>query len=73
MNIVPLNAGPKPPSDLARQLRDIADAVERGEVVDLVAAYMQTGAYEFLYGTSLSTGLELATLLQHRCIERFKV
>lgn len=65
-----LEVGPKAPSDLSAHLRSVADAVDRGEIVAAVLATMGK-EYEFHYGGSLSQCLELATLLQHRCAERF--
>lgn len=72
-NLVRLDVGPKAPADLSRNLRDIADAIDRGEVTALVAGLVYNGGYEFVYGASYSACLELATLLQHRCIEKFKL
>ena len=72
MNIVSLNAGPKPPSDLSKTLREIADAVDRGEVTDFVGAYTNADTYRFVYGTSLSHSLVLVRLLDYECVERFK-
>jgi hypothetical protein len=71
-NIVLLDAGPKAPSDLSRQLRDIADAVDRGEVTGLVAGYFSGNEFEFLYGASIRGCLELATILQYRCIRKYE-
>jgi hypothetical protein len=72
-DLIALNAGPKAPSGLSAELRSLADAIDRGEVTSVVAAYVNGGHFDFVYGASLSSGLELATLLQHRCIERFKL
>ncbi len=71
MEIVSLNAGPKAPSDLSAQLRKLADAVDRNEVTGMVGAYIENGAYQMLYGSSLTDALVLAALLQNCCIRRF--
>lgn len=60
-------------SDLARQLRDMADAVERGEIVDFVASYIQRGEYQTFYAAALDQSLVLASLLLRRCVDRFFV
>lgn len=65
-----LDSGPRAPASLAADLRAIADAVDRKEVVALVAAYMGKD-YTFLYGASVRDGLELATLLQNKCLQRY--
>ncbi|HEU4344770.1 MAG TPA: hypothetical protein VFU31_24745 [Candidatus Binatia bacterium] len=72
---MPLNVilwKPKAPADLSAQLREIADAVDRGEVTALVAAMTRGKEFSFVYGASIRDGLELATLLQHRSVERYK-
>lgn len=70
--IVPL-VKPRVDSELVRTLREIADAAERGEVVELVAAYVHANEYKFVYGASLTESLVLVSLLQHRCVQRFKI
>lgn len=60
------------PSDFAGVLRDLADAVERGEVAQCAVACVRGGAFEFLLPSSLHDSLVLAALLHHRCVERFK-
>jgi hypothetical protein len=72
MEIVSLNAGPKPPVNLAKDLRACADAVDRGEIVDFIGAYIQAGNYCFLYGSTLVDGLVLSTMLQDNCVQRMR-
>lgn len=67
-----INAGPRAPTDLSRQLRELADSVDRGEITELIAAYPMKGEYEFLYGASLRDALTLSILLHHRCVLRFE-
>ena len=70
--VVAASFGQKAPDNLAADLRKIADAVDRGEITAMVAAFVEKGEYSFHYAASISSGLELATLLQHRCLERYK-
>lgn len=72
MIVVPLSK-PKVDLELVKTLREIADAAERGEAVDLVAAYTHANEYKFVYGASLTDSLVLVSLLQSRCVERFKL
>lgn len=69
---ISLNAGPKAPPDLSREVREIADAIDRGEVTALVAALVRGSEFSFVHGASIRDCLELATLLQARCIERYR-
>lgn len=71
-NLVRLNVGPRAPSDLSAQLREIADAIDRGEVTALVASMVRGNEFSFVYGASIRDSLELATILQSRCIERYR-
>lgn len=71
--VVPITAKPKKiDAELSRTLREIADAVDRGEVVEMVASYIHENEYKFVYGASLADCLVLVSLLQHRCVQRFK-
>lgn len=72
MEIVKPAFGPQAPKDLSQKLRAIADAVDRGEIVDFVGAYIEGGNYCFLYGSSLQTELILSTLVHANCIQRFR-
>ncbi len=65
-----IDAGPRAPADLSERLREIADAVDRGEIV---AAVIATAGkeFEFHFSGSLRECLELATLLQSRSVERY--
>ena len=71
-DIVLLDSGARAPDDLPEKLRALADAVERREVTALVAAYVCADKFEFLYSASVSNGMELATLLHSRCLERYR-
>lgn len=71
-NLVRLDVGPKAPSDLSKTLREIADAIDRGEVTALVAGLVRGNEFEWVYGASIKDGLELATLLTARCLKRYE-
>lgn len=71
-DLVRLDVGPKAPADLSRQLREIADAIDRGEITALVAGLVRTSGYDFVYGASYRDCLELAALLQYRCLRRYE-
>jgi hypothetical protein len=71
-NIVNVAFGPRAPGDLSQRLREIADAVDRGEVTSLVGAYVEAGDYCFLFGASISDGLILSTLMHDRALGQFK-
>lgn len=60
--------GKQAPSDLAQRLRDLADAVDRGECVELVACYVQDDEYQFLYGASMMNSIGMAAMLQQRAL-----
>lgn len=67
-----IKAGPKAAADLSASLRGLADAVDRGEIIDLIGAYVKDGNYCFLYSSPLTEGLILSTLLQSNCIQRMR-
>jgi hypothetical protein len=72
MTVVSAVFGKKAPEGLSDHLRELADACDRGEVVELVACYVRDAAYEFVLDASPADGLVLATLLHDRSIGRFK-
>ena len=71
-NLFAIDAGPKAPADLSQKLREYADAVDRGEIVDFVGAYVQDGEYRFMYGASIKDCLVMATLLHANCVQRYR-
>lgn len=60
------------PSDLSRILRDMADAVDRGEITELVAVSVNGGAYDFHYSASLHSCLVMASMLWQNCVDRMR-
>lgn len=71
-NIVPVKFGPRGDPDLPATLRELADAVERGEVNEMVFAYVRDEQYCTEYSASLQDALVLATLLHTTAIDRFR-
>ena len=71
-NLISIDTGARAPDDLPEKLRALADAVERREVTALVAAYVRADSFEFLHSASVREGMELATLLHSRCLERYR-
>lgn len=63
--------GPKACANLASDLRTMADAVDRGEIVDLVAAWEQGGQYQIIRSASLINSLTMATLLHRKSVDAF--
>jgi len=73
MRVIEGGFGNKAPSDLSKVLRDMADAVDRGEITDLIAAYIEEDEYLFTYATSMKTAVVLAAMLQDQSLQRMKV
>lgn len=71
MEIVKLNTKKKAPDGLAKELRDLADLVDKGEVVEVVAAYNNGEEYGFIYGASLQTGYVMSGLLNRKILMKF--
>jgi len=71
IKVVQAEFGKRAPKDLSKCLREIADAVDRGEIVSLVAAYVDNGEYQMMFGASLTEGLTLSTLLHRRSVDGF--
>lgn len=73
MKVIEGNFGNKAPADLSKVLRELADAVDRGEITDLIAAYIQNDEYLFTYATSMKTAVVLSAMLQDQSLHRMKV
>jgi hypothetical protein len=70
MKLIEGSFGKQAPADLSMHLRDLADAVDRGEITSLIAAFVQDDNYEFMFAASRQEAIVLTTLMQHRNIER---
>jgi hypothetical protein len=73
MKVIEGGFGNRAPSDLSNVLREMADAVDRGEITGLVAAYVHNDEYLFTYGTSMTQAVVLSSMLQDQSIQRMKV
>ena len=64
----------KAPDDLAEKLRAIADAVDTGEVVDFVAAYVSTteSMYRFVLADPAHDCVVLSSLLHDSSIRNMR-
>lgn len=69
MNLVQIK---RPTSDLAALLRDLADKVERGEITDMITAYVGANSYSFTYAASDHDCVVLSSMLQQNCIDRMR-
>lgn len=72
MEVIEGSFGKKAPANLAADLRAIADAVDRGEILDLVAVYVHQDQYQFLYGTNIAYAVTLTSLLQQQAVNRMR-
>jgi hypothetical protein len=70
-NIVLLKTGPKPPEDLSKRLREIADFADEGKVTSLIAGFVNEGEYEFLWGSSLEDRVFILELMKHATHKQF--
>lgn len=73
MKVIEGGFGNRAPSDLADVLREMADAVDRGKITALVAAYVQDDEYLFTYGTSMTQAVVLSSMLQDQSLQRMKI
>ncbi len=72
MKIVEGNFGPKANENLANDLRELADAVDRGDIVDFVASYIEKDEQVFFVAAELRTALVLAVMLQDDILQECK-
>lgn len=70
-NIKLVEFGPRACGNLASDLRAMADAVDAGEIIDLVAAWEQGGQYQIIRSASLINSLTMATLLHRKSVDAF--
>jgi hypothetical protein len=62
--------GRRAPEGLARQLRELADAADRGELTALVASYTVADRFGFLYAAGHRDGVLLSAWLHQECMNR---
>lgn len=71
MRVIEGGFGPKACSNLSSDLREMADAVDRGEIVDMVIAWTQDDKYKMIHSCSLINSLVLSALLQRSSVDAF--
>lgn len=71
MKVVKAEFGKRAPVDLSSQLRELADAVDNGEIVDLCAVFVRNDSYDILTAASLEQRLILPTLLHRSTVDKF--
>jgi hypothetical protein len=72
MKIISLPTGKKTPDDLPKNLRDLADAAERGEVESLICACIKDDEFQFMHAASYKDAVVLAALMQDLNIRRMR-
>lgn len=73
LNVIETKFGPHAPGGTAEKLRELADAVDRGEATGVLCAYVQDNEYRFsMWGASLRDDLVLATLLHQKAVDQFR-
>ena len=70
--ITALKPPPLLPPDLPGRLRQMAEDVEEGRVTAMVVGYVCDGCYEFLWPSSLTDSLTIATLAQASALDRLR-
>lgn len=72
MKVVDVQFGKRAPDGLADDLRKMADAVDRGEIKELVACFIEGGEYNYVWAASLAESTLLADLLHAQAIHRMR-
>jgi hypothetical protein len=72
MKVIDGGFGKQAPDDLADELRQLADAVDRGDISGMIMAYVYKGDYSFAFGTSKAESILLAALMQQQSIDRMR-
>lgn len=72
MKIIEAKFGKKAMDGLADDLRKLAAAVDRGEIVDLVSCFIENGEFCYLWGASLYDSSILSDLLHAQAISRMR-
>lgn len=72
-NITPVQFGKRAPENLASDLRALADAVDRGEVVEFEAVYVNKAIDEirFVHASSFGQAIILTQLMARRAVDNF--
>lgn len=60
------------PDDLSTQLRELADAVDRGEVHELIATYTRQDQYMSLIACSEESGVAMSAIQSANAVDRLR-
>jgi hypothetical protein len=70
--VVTLKTLPPLPPDLPARLREMADDVEAGRITAMIVGYVCDDCYEFLWPSSMTDSLTIATLAQASALDRLR-
>lgn len=71
-NIKAVKFGKQPVPGLAADLRRMADAVDRGEITDLVVIFVENDCYCYLWAASLFDSVGLTAMGHQQAIDRMR-
>ena len=73
--VITATFGPKPPDGLAADLRALADQVDRGEVTECVAMWVDntTSEYTYMWGASVFNAIALSAMLHAQALHNARV
>lgn len=72
MKLIDVKFGKQAPDGLASDLRELADAVDRGELNELIGCYILDGEFNYLWAASLGQSVLLSDLLHAQAISRMR-
>ncbi len=72
MELINAKFGKQAPDGLAHDLRALADAVDRGEVKEFVACFVQNDEFNYLWAASLGQSVLLSDLLHAQALGRMR-
>jgi hypothetical protein len=67
-----LSVAKRPPSDLAAHLRELADSVDAGQVLEYICCYTFNDEFCFKFGASKLNGIAMASMLHSEALERMR-
>ncbi len=70
MQVIEGGFGKKACEDLAKNLRALAEAVDRGEVVNLVMVFVEDGEYQTHLSASIQDSIVMASLLHRVAVDK---
>jgi hypothetical protein len=70
MKLIEGQFGKRACNDLSKNLRAVAEAVDRGEIVDLVMTFVEDGNYQFLFATSPGESVVMTAVLHRAAVDK---